>query len=238
MVRLVNFLIFFIFTFLCTSCLHENVHQIINNLSIEDSDIPIRWNKYTPPPSPWAEAKTIGDLELLLSNGARADLPMKGDILNRLPIDALEMATSESEEERLIARLAAINKLLKHGASPQRMTQNALTSEAEYALFIKYGLDATAPVMYGNNEIQYPLTRRQDFITYPIAKHLLENGANPNQVEIVNSQEQTGELLTPLSKVTYKPPFLLHEAAYYNKYRSGTQVHELQELLKRYGATK
>ena len=237
--RVFGYLLFCIFTFFFTSCIQKDVNSLASEYSLDDSSIPVKWSKYVTLPAPWSEVKCVGDLKDVLSKGYRADLPIAGDSLNRLPIDVIAPASSEAEEEDLISRLAAINTLLKHGASPQRMTENSATSEYEYALFLKYGLNPKKPVQYGAREIQYPLTRRSDYITYPIAKYLLENGADPNQLEIKNREDQPdNELLTPLSKVTFRLPPFLHEAELYHKYRSKEQVAELQELLKSYGAVK
>lgn len=237
------FILFFLFP-LC-SCVHEytdiaDLFSHVDKMVNVSKDTEVYWDmRSLPPPSPWADARTIGALEQLLKEGNKPNEPMKGDGLERLPIDALVWAPVNADKTQLSSRLAAIHLLLKYGAPPQRMSSQFGTSEEEYALFIMHGLKATAPVVYGGNpqEIQYPLTRRTDFITYPIAKWLLENGADPNQHAISPHNSRREDPITPLRNIHSKRPVLYAEATdNMRAYRSKERVERVHKLLIEYGA--
>lgn len=221
------------------SCVHEYTDTADLFSDVEDmvnvsKDTRIYWNQRHLPPSPWCDAHTIGELENILIAGNSPNQPMEGDGLERLPIDALEWAPVNSEKAQLSSRLAAIHLLLKYGSNPQRMTEQYGTSEEEYALFIMHGLKASEPVVYGFNptEIQYPFTRQSDFITYAIAKWLLENGANPNQRSLGPASS-----LTPLMNIHSKRPALYAERTEnMRSYRTAERVKLVHDLLIENGA--
>lgn len=234
----------FMCLFSLTGCVHEytDINELfshVDKMVSVSKDTEVHWNPRLLPPSPWADAHTIGELEKILKEGNAPNLPMKGDGLERLPIDALEWAPVNADKEQLSSRLAAIHLLLQYGSSPQRMSQQFGTSEEEYALFIKHGMKATAPVVYGCNpqEIQYPLTRRTDFITYPIAKWLLENGANPDQQAISPYKSRPEDAITPLTNIHSKRPALYAEATEnMRSYRTKERVELVHKLLIEKGA--
>lgn len=222
------------------SCVHEYTDTADLFSDVEDmvnvsKDTRIYWNQRHLPPSPWCDAHTIGELENILIAGNNPNQPMEGDGLERLPIDALEWAPVNADKSQLSSRLAAIHLLLKYGSSPQRMSLQFGTSEEEYALFIMHGLKATAPIVYGSNpqEIQFPLTRRTDFITYPVAKWLLEHGADPNQRSISSPENS----ITPLINIHSRRPALYAEATEnMRSYRTAERVKLVHDLLIENGA--
>lgn len=226
------------------SCTHEHTDitdlvSHVDKMVNVSKDTSVFWNMRLSPPSPWVDAHTIGELEQLLKEGNNPNEPMKGDGLDRLPIDALEWAPVNADKTQLSSRLAAIHLLLKYGSSPQRMSLQFGTSEEEYALFIKHGLKATAPIVYGSNpqEIQYPLTRRTDFITYPVAKWLLEHGADPNQRSISSGNQRPENSITPLINIHSKRPALYAEATENMRlYRTEKRVERVHNLLIEMGA--
>ncbi len=226
------------------SCTHEHMDitdlfSHVDKMVNVSKDTRVFWDMFLSPPSPWCDAHTIGELENILIAGNNPNQPMEGDSLKRLPIDALEWAPVNADRTQLSSRLAAIHLLLKYGSSPQRMSSQFGTSEEEYALFIMHGLNATAPVVYGSNskEIQYPLTRRTDFITYPVAKWLLEHGADPNQRSISNGNQRPENSITPLINIHSRRPALYAEATEnMRSYRTAERVKLVHDLLIENGA--
>ena len=238
------YLLIFVYIFSSCSCSHdytdiEGLCSHVSRMIDVSKDTKVYWKSLLGPEAPWCNAHTIGDLEKLLQEGNNPNHPMEGDTLKRLPIDALEMIPMGSKGEKLISRLAAIHLLLKYGSDPQRMTAQPGTGEEEYALFIMHGMKATAPVTYGAimPETQYPLTRRRDFITYPVAKWLLENGADPNQKAIGSDGLPPEKVITPLKNIhSRRLKFFPEQDADVRAYRTPERVKRVHDLLVEKGA--
>lgn len=230
--------------FLTASCSlfrEKTVQDIIDQLPRYDDNTPVRWN--TLAPSNLQSIKTIGDLKQAIKNGLDPNKPLKyGDTPSDYLCKVL-MGMNDNKEE-LRSRLAALDVLLAAGANPQRMNGLMLVTEEEYALYIKHGLSAKAPIEAREGGAEYPLTNRQTLLSPPIVKWLLENGADPNQLEL---HKFAGvPKISPLSNAILPPKELLfppypycfaNYVAVLRKHKTPKYKRTIIKMLKEHGAT-
>lgn len=197
--------------FLLTSCSlfkDKTVQDIIAGLPRYNDRTPVMWESFSP--ESLRSLKTIGDLKKALENGLDPNKPIR---YSSIPSDYLKPVLLSSRDDdkefdkELQSRLAALDVLLTAGANPQRMNYSGLVTEEEYALYIKHGLSAKEPIQRTDGYREYPLTNRLALLSPPIVKWLLENGADPNQLEL----NDYGGLpkISPLSNAITSPKELL-----------------------------
>lgn len=213
----------------CSLFRERTVQDIIDDLPKYDADTPIYWYSYHMHNIPNCEQiKTMGDLKKALENGLDPNLNDNTDTYIE------DFFSQESFEERE-SRLMAIELLLQAGANPQRLSSFPLVYEKEYALHIKYGLDARKPVLYGFYE-EFPLTRTDHTITAPIAEWLLSHGADPNQHALGRGFKH----LTPLTNLDYIPRWSMFDnpIGMLPLSRPKEEVEKTRKVLIKYGARK
>lgn len=201
----------------CSLFRERNVQDVIDELPTYHDETPIEWGDYLGDRECLRTIKTIGQLKDAIKN---REVVVNQEKTGENDTKYLAIAPQirgyfhdpKKGRARLLSRLAALDVFLKAGANPQYMYAFEAVPEEEYALFIKYGLDARRPIR-SENGYEYPLTNRFTFLTLPIMKWLLENGADPNQKELHRWDYDDG--MTPWSYIHSNPerymhPFLLH----------------------------
>ena len=195
------------------------------------------WYSYAP--EQLKSLKTIGDLKKAISNGLDPN-----NVDGHNPSDYLKWKfiayKTKDSDKRLKSRLAALDVLLAAGANPQRMTYSMLVTEEEYALYIKHGLSAKEPIQARLGRTEYPLTNRLAFLSPPIVKWLLENGADPNQLEY--SDYPGYEKVSPLSNLLSSPLenvdfYQLEDAAVLWELKTKRYKNKIKKILIEHGAT-
>ncbi len=192
----------------CSLCREKNVQDIIDNLPRYSDNTPVMWDSLSP--ECLRGLKTIGDLKKALRNGLDPNKPIAhggipSDFL--IPVFLTCDDNDKGFDKKLKSRLAALDVLLNAGANPQRMNYSRLVTEEEYALYIKHGLSAKEPIQIRDGFSGYPLTNRVALLSPPIVKWLLENGADPNQLEL--NDYCCLPKISPLSNVITSPKELL-----------------------------
>lgn len=230
--------------FLLASCSlfrERTIQDVINDLPRYNDNTPIMWSLSAP--EQLKSLKTIGDLKKAISNGLDPNKTVKhGDY----PSDFLEWAyysyrdINKDLDKRLKSRLAALDVLLAAGANPQRMTYSMLVTEEEYALYIKHGLSAKEPIQVCFGPTEYPLTNRLAFLSPPIVKWLLENGADPNQLEYFD--DPYFSKMSPLSNLLSSPLenvdfYQLEDAAVLWELKTKRYKNKIKKILIEHGAT-
>lgn len=226
--------------FLLASCSlfrERTIQDVINDLPRYNDSSPIMW--YFHAPEQLKSLKTIGDLKKAISNGLD---PNNVDGYN--PSDYLKAVyvthKTKDSDKRLKSRLAALDVLLAAGANPQRMAYSMFVTEEEYALYIKHGLNAKEPIQVRFGTTEYPLTNRLAFLSPPIVKWLLENGADPNQLEY--DDDPYFPKMSPLSNLMSSPLenvdcYQLDLAAMLWELKTKRYKNKIKKILIEHGAT-
>lgn len=213
----------------CSLFRERTVQDIIDDLPKYDANMPVYWHYvYAGEIVGLKEIRTMGELKKALENGLD---PNNRDRFYHYLNDYFMKESLKEQESRLVA----IELLLKAGADPQRVSKGPTIYEEEYALHIKYGLDARKPLSYGGS-IEYPLTWTDHSVTAPIAEWLLAHGADPNQ----HALNPVFKHLTPLSNLDYLPQWGPDFSAegYRSVSRPPEEVEKTRKVLLKYGAKK
>lgn len=231
------FLLFVAGLFSCQFFREPTVEDLIDSLPMYDDSDMVKWN-CSMKGTGWENVHTIGELRKKLQDDNVDPHASWYTFIHTSLMDSVVCAWDEDyEAENLKTRLIMLDVMLKHGANPQHMTSQTIIHEKEYALFIKYGLNACKPIIYDDKyDIQYPLTHRNDFITAPIAEWLLKNGADPNQVELDTQRTYRfpDDRLTPLGMLRHKAHPHFHVVL--KEYRTPEKTQKTREVLLKYGA--